>query len=178
MAKSCAGCGYYDETGDIAVCPTCNRATQTTFLPPPGTDTGLPIKWGPPLSSNRGAAQVGSPLNIVDFLAKNRLLMGIVVAPILIVLKLAFGISPLGRGADDVQKRYDRVQVGMTVAQVEQILYGDVRKPPQRRSRVFARDGSATMSYENDGARLTVALQNGRVVRKTITGDDEGDEEP
>jgi hypothetical protein len=178
MAKSCAGCGFYDATGDAATCPTCNRATQTTFLPPAGADIGPAIKWAPPLGRCDRAARAGEPFNIVDFLARNRLMMGIMVAPVLICLKLAFGISPTGRGADDVQKRYDRVQVGMTTAQVEQILYFDVRRPPQRRSRQFLQDGSATMSYENDGVRLTVEFLNGRVARKAITGGDEGDEEP
>ncbi len=178
MAKSCASCGYYDASGEVAACPTCNRPTQTTFLPPPGANTGPAITLGPPLARCGRAANVGQPLNIVDFLARNRVLIGILVAPVLLVLKLGFGVSPTGRGADDVRNRCDRIQVGMTVAQVEKILYGDVRCPPQYRSRKFTNDGRGTMAYENDGVRLTVELENGRVVRKTIAGDDRDDEEP
>lgn len=178
MAKSCAGCGYYDASGEVAACPTCDRPTQTTFLPPPGADIGTAVNWGPPLARRGRTAHVGQPFDVVDFLRRNRVLVGLLVAPVLLVLKLGFGISPTGRGADDVQNRYDRVQVGMPVAQVEKILYGDVRRPPQYRSRQFTRDGRGTMSYENDGVRLTVELQNGRVARKAITGGDLDDEEP
>lgn len=179
MAKSCAGCGYYSAAPDETACPTCARALQTTFLPPPGSDTGPAVKWGPPLATPQTARYAtygpGQSFGGLGALFRNRFLFGLVAAPVLLCLRLAFGVG----GGTDVQQRYDKVKTGMTVAQVETILYGDTRfHHPTRRSRQFNANGVGTMVYENGGLKLVVTFLNGRAVNQHIYDEDDSDEEP
>ncbi|MFO0809527.1 MAG: hypothetical protein U0746_12950 [Gemmataceae bacterium] len=170
MPKSCAGCGFYDATGEVATCEKCDRPLQTTFLPPPGADTGPTITWGPPLATPQTArySSIGpGSFDGIGSLFRYRFLIGIVVAPVLVGLRLAFGLG----NTTDVEQRYDKVQIGMTTTQVEQILYSDTGQRPTHRSRQFTQDGRGVMTYTKNGATVRVTFKNGRVSYKAIIDD-------
>jgi hypothetical protein len=168
MAKSCAGCGYY-AAADEAECPTCKRPLQFTLLPPRNAEDKPAIKLPPQLSSGpaRGSLNRGQgSFDLVEFCMKNRMLVGIFVAPILLLAGFVFGA---GSGA--AREKYDAIKVGMTPAQVESILRkrsGFVSM--SKMSQVFSADGSGEMEWSAGGVTITVHFQGGRVVRKSQSG--------
>src|SRR5262245_29485300 len=144
MAKACAGCGYY-ATGDETSCPTCGRALQFTMLPPRNAADTPAIKLPPQLSRgpNSGPMYRGQgSLDLLEWCSHNRMLVGIFVAPLVLLAFFAFGG---GRGA--AKEKFDSIKVGMTRDQVDAILreragIGGMRSMSQ----VFYEDGTGEVT--------------------------------
>ena len=171
MARACAGCGYY-AAGEESVCPKCRRELQFTLLPPRGAADAPAIKLPPQLSHGpaEGPLYTGrGSLDLMGWCAKNRMLVGIFVAPLALLAMFAFG-----GGREKAREKFDAIRVGMTPAQVESILRQRSGGSMRTLSQVYTDDGDGEMVWSSGDMSITVRFRGGRVVSKSQTGlDDE-----
>jgi hypothetical protein len=186
MARICPQCKYYDASGQQDNCPADQTPLQFTLLPPPGVAAaplpGVPPPTPPTPRASSASSGYGSRYGSgwgaawggLSPFFRYRIIAGLVLIPIALVLGAFFGF-----GKDSVKKKYDRIKVGMTMDEVEQILdpYPD---PRSYRARYRAQgrwmadegddEGPGHWEWEEAGATISVDFMNGRVVRKSQKG--------
>jgi hypothetical protein len=178
MARACAKCNYYDPSGSRETCPDCQAPLRFTLLPPAGaTPDALPLAGSGTsgsvfLQQGRGSGSTGSPgpfPGLMELVFRYRLVMSVVVVPILLLLSLAFGVNLTGPSVKD---KFDRLKVGMDVDEVRAIMEPPVhhRRMPVRHLSLFddlPERGPATLTWEENGATLTLEFRNGELVSKS-----------
>jgi hypothetical protein len=99
----------------------------------------------------------------------HRPLGGLLIIPAGLILTLVVGF-----GREGVQDKFDRIQIGMSQEEVEDVLDSE-SGPVHSHTYTFAGGhlatvGPAEMSYQENGATIKVKLMNGRVVSKSQEG--------
>lgn len=74
--------------------------------------------------------------------------------------------SPLGCGSKITQENFDKIQSGMTQAEVTALL-GD---PTESSSVAFGPVGGTTSTWKANGRTITIQFVNGRVLAKAYSG--------
>jgi hypothetical protein len=174
MARMCSQCKTYDAGGTVQTCPTCQGAMQFTLLPPPGQGAAaLALAECEPLTATRSRAsqRTSASFALFDFVMRYRKLAGLVVIPFVLICSF-FGVNITT--AESLKSRYDRIQVGMDVDEVEPILRPPVRwrgrfRVPQHGVLDMVPDeGPYTVNYSEAGSgSITLRFQDGVLVNKT-----------
>ncbi len=176
MARVCPQCAFYTDNGETT-CPTCHVAMQLTFLPPPGQPAvPLPkIDMEPAPAPMRHRPRETASSQILDMFGwmfrgyrTNRYLVSTVLGAVFIA-----GGALFGWGTGSVERRFDRIVVGMDEQEVRNIL-----SPPNRGRRwrtpdwynrpVLNTNGYATFTHTEAGGTILVEFMNGRVMRKSF----------
>jgi hypothetical protein len=150
---------------------------QFTLLPPPGKGAA-PLSLSEPepsVGTRRATAtqRLQSSFELLDWLFRYRKLAGLVVVPLVLVCSL-FGVQ-ISTG-ESLTSRYDRIQVGMEVDEVEHIL----RPPVRYRGRIMPQhhlldavpdEGPYTFNYTESGSgSITLRFQDAVLVNKSQQG--------
>jgi hypothetical protein len=116
MPKKCSKCNYYSASTDETECPKCQAPLQFTLLGPPNQEAA-PLEGLPsPVQQTRGA-NTGGGFDVITWSMQNWVILVFAVPVVIGALALLAG--GLGGGG---QSKFDQLQTGMTVKQVEAIL--------------------------------------------------------
>ncbi|HZV06959.1 MAG TPA: hypothetical protein VE999_17890 [Gemmataceae bacterium] len=178
MARICGQCKKYDAAGTLESCPTCRTPMQFTLLPPPGRDAApLTLTEPEPQARTRrstAAGRVDWSFELIGWVFRYHKLAGLVVVPLLLICSF-FGVQINTNGS--LKTRYDRIQVGMDVDEVEHLLRPPVRyrgrflMPQHHVLDAVPDEGPYTINYTESGSgSITLDFQDGVLVRKSEQG--------
>lgn len=195
MARLCERCQYYTPGNDELTCPECRIPLRFTLLPPEPEGNGgttftatsttgvvsTPVAALPTRQGFRARRALEKSDNFVEWCLNHRKIL----LPLFGVLVILFGVGGYSsrRGAP-LTERYEQIQVGMEEDEVLDIL--DSGGTWSSWTSDFyeiadeADDTRYTWVWEEDGAKITIEIADGKVVRKSMEElkDEEPEEEP
>ena len=117
MPKKCSKCNYYSSSTDETECPKCQAPLQFTLLAPPNQEAA-PLEGLPSPVQKKSGADAGGGFDVITWSMRNWVIL--VFAVPLVIRALALLAGGLGGGGG--QSKFDQLQNGMTVKQVDAIL--------------------------------------------------------
>jgi hypothetical protein len=151
---------------------------QFTLLPPPGQSAApLTLTQSEPWAGKRrstAAERVHWNFQLLDWVFRYHTLAGLVVVPLILVCSF-LGVQ-INTG-ESLKSRYDRIQVGMDVDEVEIVLRppvryrGRFRMPQHHILDAVPDEGPYTMNYTESGSgSITLHFQDGVLASKSEQG--------